>query len=221
MLTHIDYTALNTKTHYAVAQLAERHHSYDKRQWQRHGVRTLLQNLLTTLNMQDTLNDTQFPYRLNDSGYYVCFSHSNDKVAVTISSQRSTGIDIEVQDIKWQVVERFYHTEETSLLLRLPLEQRSLIARWLWQIKESFIKINQHTLAQGLSINYSATIPVLLTISADAMSAPIVIKAINHPLNNTESGTECNNEGDNKSNHREDHNYQIMIIPQQQLVIIY
>ncbi|WP_058368941.1 4'-phosphopantetheinyl transferase family protein [Psychrobacter sp. ENNN9_III] len=135
-----------------------------QRRQQRVGVRQLLQELLATLEINDTLDESQFPYRLNNSKYYVCFSHTsagdvnndnpNTMVAVVISHQRTVGIDIETNKVAWHVAQRFYHPDEIILLQALPIDQRDTVVRLLWQVKESFIKINHHTLAQGLGMNY-------------------------------------------------------------------
>ena len=166
-----------TDTHLSVPQIA-----YNQRQLQRMGVRLLLQALLKKLTISDSLDESGFPYRLIDSQYYVCFSHSSGssknathvqneieslyapyiKVAVIISRHRASGIDIEVNTVKWQVAKRFYHPNEMAILQTLPTIQRDNIIKWLWQIKESFIKIHHYTLAQGLGIDYSDIIPNLI-----------------------------------------------------------
>lgn len=201
MFTHLYHTSPDTMTAYAVAQLSKRHPCQDKRQWQRIGVRMLMQQLLDSLGIIDTLDESQFPYRLTDSGYYVCFTHSNESVAVIISRQRRVGIDIEVQDIKWQVARRFYHTDEIAILSILAVAQRDFITKWLWQIKESFIKVNQHTLAHGLGINYVTIVPVLLTMLTETTPLPIKIQTKN-----------------SRTPHQ---NYHIMIVPSQQLVMVF
>lgn len=155
--------------------------AHHQRQQQRAGVRLLLQALFKKLNIIDILDESSFPYRLTHSQYYVCFSHTssnskntrqrqNDienpnnlytKVAVVISRHRAAGIDIEVNAVKWLVAKRFYHPKELTMLQAMPLIQRDSVVKWLWQIKESFIKIHQYTLAQGLGMDYSAIIPDL------------------------------------------------------------
>ncbi|ALF60656.1 4'-phosphopantetheinyl transferase family protein [Psychrobacter urativorans] len=159
-----------------------------RRQQQRKGVRLLLQNLLIEIGITDLLDESQFPYRLIKSGYYVCFSHSgsanikssqlelDDKVAVTIGTHRPIGIDIEIQAINWHVAQRFYHPAEIEILAKLPIDQRNLITKWLWQLKESFIKIYQYTLAQGLGKSYADIIPKLLVSLNNDDSAVITIK---------------------------------------------
>ena len=195
--------------------LSTREIAHRQRQQQRTGVRLLLQSLLNKLEMIDTLNDASFPYRLANSQYYVCFSHTgahnkvisnqhknenlfkhlDNKVAVIISAYRPVGIDIEINAVKWQVAQRFYHANEMAILQTLPPMQRNIIAKLLWQIKESFIKVFQYKLAQGLGKDYSYLIADL--IKGATSKSPLL--AIN----------------DNKSN------YRIAILRHYQTVIIY
>ena len=172
-----------------------------KRQQQRNGVRLLLKTLLHKLAIMDTLDESKFPYRLVNSGYYVCFSHSgngylNNSVAVVISRRRAVGIDIETQDIAWRVAQRFYHPLETTILAALPVSQRMVIAKWLWQFKESFIKIHQYKLAQGLGMDYVPIVLALIDALNEDDSSLILIS-------------------DNQSD------YQIAILPYQQTVVIF
>ena len=195
--------------------LSTREIAHRQRQQQRTGVRLLLQSLLNKLEMIDTLNDASFPYRLANSQYYVCFSHTgahnkvisnqhkknkpfdylDNKVAVVISAHRPIGIDIEINAVKWQVAQRFFHANEMAILQTLPPMQRDIIAKLLWQIKESFIKVFQYKLAQGLGKDYSHLIADLIK---DATSKSPLL-AIN----------------DNRSN------YRIALLRHQQTVIVY
>ena len=173
----------------------------NKRQQQRNGVRLLLQDLLSKLAIIDTLDDSQFPYRLENNRYYVCFSHSgnsrlNDKVAVVISHRRPVGIDIETQDVAWQVAQRFYHPSEIAILAELSIEQRIAISKYLWQIKESFIKVYHYKLAQGLGMDYTSLIPALMNSFTQESCSPIII-------NTSKTG------------------YQIAILPFQQTVVVF
>ena len=199
-----------TTTCLAAPQIA-----YNQRQQQRAGVRLLLQALLKKLAIVDILDESSFPYRLTHSQYYVCFSHSsgsnknttrmqNDieksdipyvKVAVVISRHRASGIDIEVKEVKWQVAKRFYHPKELAILQDMPIIKRDNVVKWLWQIKESFIKIHQYTLAQGLGMDYTAIIPNLIKQSTDSLSLLTITD---------------NNSG-----------YRIAVIASQQTVIVY
>ena len=195
--------------------LSTREIAHRQRQQQRTGVRLLLQSLLNKLEMIDTLNDASFPYRLANSQYYVCFSHTgthnkiisnqhknenlfkhlDNKVAVIISAYRPVGIDIEINAVKWNVAQRFYHANEMAILQTLPPMQRNIIAKLLWQIKESFIKVFQYKLAQGLGKDYSYLIADL--IKGATSNSPLL------DIN------------DNKSN------YRIALLPHQQTVIVY
>lgn len=195
--------------------LSTREIAHRQRQQQRTGVRLLLHSLLNKLEMIDTLNDASFPYRLANSQYYVCFSHTgahnkvisnqhkknkpfdylDNKVAVVISAHRPIGIDIEINAVKWQVAQRFFHANEMAILQTLPPMQRDIIAKLLWQIKESFIKVFQYKLAQGLGKDYSHLIADLIK---DATSKSPLL-AIN----------------DNRSN------YRIALLRHQQTVIVY
>ena len=195
--------------------LSTREIAHRQRQQQRTGVRLLLQSLLNKLEMIDTLNDASFPYRLANSQYYVCFSHTgahnkvvsnqhkknkpfdylDNKVAVVISAHRPIGIDIEINAVKWQVAQRFYHTNEIAILQTLTITQRDTVAKLLWQIKECFIKIFQYKLAQGLGKDYSHLIADL--IKGATSNSPLL------DIN------------DNKSN------YRIALLRHQQTVIVY
>ena len=206
-LHNIQYTQLNPMTWCATAEVtapfsqnrvdllsnslvpSARETAYHQRLQQRAGVRLLLQSLLDKLNIIDSLDDISFPYRLVDSQYYVCFSHTgasskfatneniiehlDNKVAVVISHHCPAGIDIEVNNVKWQVVQRFYHTNEIAILQTLPTVQRDIIAKLLWQIKESFIKIYHYKLAQGLGMDYSYLIADL--ISGATSNSPLLV----------------------------------------------
>ncbi|WP_394123571.1 4'-phosphopantetheinyl transferase family protein [Psychrobacter nivimaris] len=179
----IKFSSLNW--HYQVATTAPKHLvpalARKQRQQQRQGVRQLLQELLKKLEIDDTLDESSFPYRLVNSQHYVCFSHTgagsskqttesnqtnctrlHSKIAVVISRQRPAGIDIESNNIAWHVVKRFYSKSELAILQELSTDQRERTAKLLWQIKESFIKVNQYTLAQGLGIDYSHLISSLI-----------------------------------------------------------
>ena len=168
--------------HISNVSLSARKIAYQQRQQQRAGVRLLLQSLLNKLGIMDSLDELSFPYRLVNSQYYVCFSHTgassqnnptqpsgekpfnglDNKVAVVISCHRPVGIDIETNNVEWRVAKRFYHTNEIAILQALTITQRDTVAKLLWQIKESFIKIHQYKLAQGLGMDYSHLITGLV-----------------------------------------------------------
>lgn len=217
-LTHIQYTQLTPTTWCATAQVGDMIHN--QRQQQRKGVRLLLQQLLGQLKINDTLDESAFPYRLIDNQYYVCFSHTGAKnkdvinnnvinnnvldnnvldnnildnndiknnagqavrqplvntVAVIMSHDYPVGIDIENNDVTWHVAQRFYSANEIAAIQALPMTQRPIVTKLLWQIKESFIKIRQHKLTQGLGVDYSYLIAALL--NAIKEPSPFIIIA--------------------------------------------
>ncbi|WP_298807539.1 4'-phosphopantetheinyl transferase superfamily protein [uncultured Psychrobacter sp.] len=193
-----DITKFNSLNwYYQVATAVPKHSvpalARKQRQQQRQGVRQLLQELLKKLEIDDTLDESSFPYRLVNSQHYVCFSHTgtnsskqttesnqknltrlHSKIAVVISRQRPAGIDIETNNIAWHVVKRFYSESELAMLQELSTDQRERTAKLLWQIKESFIKVNQYTLAQGLGMDYSHLIPSLIENKKEVNSASIL-----------------------------------------------
>lgn len=191
----INFNSLNW--HYQVATTVPKHSvpalARKQRQQQRQGVRQLLQELLKKLEIDDTLDESSFPYRLVNSQHYVCFSHTDassskqttesnqtnltrlhSKIAVVISRQRPAGIDIETNNIAWHVVKRFYSESELAILQELSTDQRERTAKLLWQIKESFIKVNQYTLAQGLGMDYSHLISSLIENNREINSASVL-----------------------------------------------
>ncbi|PID37701.1 MAG: hypothetical protein CR966_00720 [Pseudomonadales bacterium] len=128
---------------------------------QSHSVRLLLQALLDYLQIEDRLVESKFPYHLATTGYFVCFSHTDDKCAL-VMSPHNAGIDIEVREVTWQVVKRFFHKNELDLLEFLEFEQRQWICKQLWKIKECLIKINQSTLTVGMGVDLSFLIAELI-----------------------------------------------------------
>lgn len=204
----LDWQYYGSSVPFSARKIAHR-----QRQLQRRSVRLLLQRLLKKLEIKDTLDESNFPYRLVGSRYYVCFSHtgvsnnigkSSDQtvnrqlksnVAVTISRHRPAGIDIENSNIAWRVVQRYYSDNEIATIQSLPAIQRDNIAKLLWQIKESFIKIHQYTLAQGLGKDYAYLVANLIN-SVKQQSNVIVI-------------------ADNQSH------YHIAILPIQQTVVVF
>ncbi|MBP2280785.1 4'-phosphopantetheinyl transferase [Psychrobacter sp. PL19] len=199
-LRTFDFYTLYWQVYHPDSALSTREIAYNARQQQRNGVRLLLQNLLSKIGIIDTLDQSEFPYRLMNSRYYVCFSHSGDKhlnkVAVVVSTHCAVGIDIEVQEVAWRVAQRFYHANELAILAELASSERDRVCRLLWQLKESFIKIYQYKLAQGLGIDYAALIPALSNIMAQDERSSVIIS-------------------DSKTN------YQIAVLPYQQTVVIF
>ncbi|MGP5213245.1 4'-phosphopantetheinyl transferase family protein [Psychrobacter immobilis] len=195
-LSQVDFQKIyELNWHYCLSPVSSstREMAQHQRQLQRKGVRLLLQQLLDELKLRDTLDESNFPYRLSSSEYYVCFSHTgsknhdmnqntvqtinkslNSKVTVVISRHRPIGIDIETNHVAWRVAQRFYSEHEMAALQALSPLQRKIIAKLLWQIKESFIKIHQYKLAQGLGVDYSYLIADLIHAIREPSSLMVI-----------------------------------------------
>lgn len=132
------------------------------KQPQSQAVRHLLKKLLQKLKINDQLCEKEFPYRLEKTGYFVCFSHSGNTCAVIICKTHSIGIDIENRNVSWKIVQRYYHQNEIKQLSQLSTDKKQLISNQLWQIKECFIKINQDNLMAGMKQDFSKIISILL-----------------------------------------------------------
>lgn len=191
-----DFTKLHWQYYASPTKASAREIAHHQRQLQRQGVRQLLQRLLKQLDIDDTLDESHFPYRLRSNRYYVCFSHTaanknkiskklnqalngrlDSRVAVIISSRHPIGIDIENSNIAWRVVQRYYSVKEIAILESLSITQRDHVAKLLWQIKESFIKIHQYTLAQGLGKDYA----YLMTDLTDSINKSSYVTVIPDP----------------------------------------
>lgn len=131
---------------------------------QRLAVRELCQSLLKHLDYIDEIEESFFPYRLKQNGDYLCFTHSHDYVAVVLNASRPCGIDLELSEVRWQTVQRFYHPEELALLERIEPDLRQVLCRYLWQIKECFVKVEQGLLIPTLGQSLAPYLPELLTI---------------------------------------------------------
>lgn len=131
---------------------------------QRLAVRALCQQLLMQITRNDAIDEGQFPYRLKQHGDYLCFTHSHDYVAVVLNASRPCGIDLELSEVRWQTVQRFYHSDELALLEGIAPDLRQVLCRYLWQIKECIVKIEQGQLIPTLGRSLAAYIPELLTI---------------------------------------------------------
>lgn len=214
-LSFYDCSKLNWQHYVAPAALSTRDMTHHQRQLQRKGVRLLLQQLLDQLKINDALDESTFPYRLINNNHYVCFSHTgsknkndginrsgrathqplNSKVAVIMSCDCPVGIDIENNNVAWQVAQRFYSANEIDAIQALPMTQRDAITKLLWQIKESFIKIHQYTLAQGLGKDYAYLIAGLLNAIKETSHLIIIADIQSH--------------------------YHIAVLPTQQTIVIF
>jgi 4'-phosphopantetheinyl transferase len=119
-------------------------------------VRELLQSVLARFGRIATLDDSNFPYRLmvdNEAQDFVSFSHSADCVALIISPY-PCGVDVEMRAISQAVAKRFFSHQENICLENYPADIQVIHRQILWQLKESWIKLNGGTLTQGMGVDF-------------------------------------------------------------------
>ncbi|WP_078254940.1 4'-phosphopantetheinyl transferase family protein [Moraxella pluranimalium] len=119
-------------------------------------VRELLYLVLSRLGKQSVLSDDNFPYRLMADAQtqeFVSFSHSRDCVALIISPY-PCGVDVEIRPISQAVAKRFFSYHENLYLQNYPTDTQAIYRQILWQLKESWIKLNGGTLTQGMGVDF-------------------------------------------------------------------
>lgn len=108
-------------------------------------------NLLQTKGL--SLLESSYPYRLLPFNYYVCFTHSANKVACAIHTEQVIGIDLEVNPVSIKVAQRYYTPEEKNWLSQLDTDCLPQAVKLLWLLKEASIKqskTNNAALLSGL-----------------------------------------------------------------------
>lgn len=139
-------------------------------QTQRQAIRHLLQNWLNnvplsakTVQKNDTLDETAFPYRLKNSQLFVSFSHSQNHLACAISPY-PIGVDIEYKPIHWRVAQRYFHPDEIHFLAQQDAQTCTKLCQILWQIKECLTKIYQIPLLKSLRYSLAPNLPKIMQI---------------------------------------------------------
>lgn len=135
----------------------------NKKSTQSLAVRQLLHWLQCQLNLSGTLIETAFPYYFlsqNHQQFFVCFSHSQNKVAVIISSN-PCAIDIETKPVKDTIAKHFFHTDELAYLHQIPIHQQAFFRLVLWQLKENLVKLQGRQLIFWLKQNHSQLLHAL------------------------------------------------------------
>lgn len=97
------------------------------------------------------LLENNYPYRLLPFNYYVCFTHSANKVACAIHSKQVIGIDLEINPVSMRVAQRYYTLEEKKWLAQLDKNRLPQARKLLWSLKEASIKKNKTNNANLLS----------------------------------------------------------------------
>ncbi|WP_045726577.1 4'-phosphopantetheinyl transferase superfamily protein [Xanthomonas sp. GPE 39] len=81
------------------------------------------------------------------------WSHSGDYLLVAVAADVRLGVDIERQRPRprlLEVAQRFFHPDETAMLLALAAPAREALFFRLWCAKEALLKAHGHGLAFGL-----------------------------------------------------------------------
>lgn len=155
-LIHSSWTYQHSSAIIAHAQMI----SIDK-SLQSPAVRELLQSVLARFGRITTLDDSNFPYRLMVDGRaqdFVSFSHTTDCVALIISPY-PCGVDVEMRAISQAVAKRFFSHQENLYLQNYPADIQAIHRQILWQLKESWIKLNGGTLTQGMGVDFGRYLP--------------------------------------------------------------
>lgn len=99
------------------------------------------------------LFENNYPYKLLPFNYYVCFTHSANKVACAIHTKKTIGIDLEINPVSMKVAQRYYTLEERKWLAKLNDDRLPQARKLLWLLKEASIKqskTNNTNLLSGL-----------------------------------------------------------------------
>lgn len=104
--------------------------------------RELLAIIQQQNNLTAPLQIDNFPYHFStqQQTYFVCFSHSQQQIAILLSKSAKIGVDIEDKLIKDNVVQRFFAKNEQQWINNLTKPQQSLAKKMLWTLKESIVK---------------------------------------------------------------------------------
>lgn len=131
-------------------------HRLQQKKAQSARVRSLLQITMHRFDIVGEFHDHAHPYYIdsNKIRYFVSFSHSDNQVALIISLT-PCAIDIEVNDIKYSVVERYFHPNEIYLLTQFSSTDRQQLINILWRLKECRIKLIQDQLYTGMGADMS------------------------------------------------------------------
>lgn len=140
-------------------------------------------NLLKVSGLR--LSENSYPYRLLPFNYYVCFTHSANKIACAIHTKKPIGIDLEVNPISMKVARRYYTLEEKKWLAQLDNNGLPQALNLLWQLKEASIKqtkANNVNLLSGLKESKLFAAKKLMLKSAKNQDRTTNISIINKQI---------------------------------------
>lgn len=131
------------------------------------------------------LVENNYPYRLLPFNYYICFTHSSNKIACAIHTKKPIGIDLETNPVSMQVAQRYYTLEEKEWLAQLDNNRLSQARKLLWLLKEASIKqteANNANLLSGLKESKLLAAKKLMPLSAKAQDCTSDISIVNKQI---------------------------------------
>lgn len=145
----------------------------------------ILLNIIQPYNQVELQTDN-FPYYFQhqQQTYFVCFSHSQQQIAILISKSAKIGVDIEDKEIKDSIAQRFFAKNEQQWLHSLTKKQQRIAKKLLWTLKESIVKslankqsLLMTTLKQDIISQYGQdTLQSLLTVTGKKNQLNIIEK---------------------------------------------
>lgn len=97
------------------------------------------------------LVESSYPYRLLPFNYYICFTHSANRIACAMHTKKPIGIDLEINPVSMKVAQRYYTLEENNWLSQLDNDHLPQARKLLWSLKEASIKQSKTNNANLLS----------------------------------------------------------------------
>lgn len=131
------------------------------------------------------LSENSYPYRLLPFNYYICFTHSANKIACAMHTNKPIGIDLEINLVSMKVAQRYYTLEENNWLSQLDNDHLPQARKLLWLLKEASIKqskTNNANLLSGLKESKLLVAKKLMPESAKAQDCTSDISAINNEI---------------------------------------
>ncbi|SJM72857.1 4'-phosphopantetheinyl transferase family protein [Psychrobacter piechaudii] len=131
------------------------------------------------------LVESSYPYRLLPFNYYVCFTHSANKVACAMHTNKPIGIDLEINPVSMKVAQRYYTLEEKSWLSKLDNDRLPQALNLLWLLKEASIKqskTNNKNLLSGLKKSKLIAAQQIMPVPAKEQYSATNISIINNKI---------------------------------------
>ncbi len=136
--------------------------------WQKYRERILAWMLLQHVIGREKMNGLDIqrtkygkPYSAAEPEFHFNISHCEHACAC-IFSDAACGVDVEKKfEMKENLIRKVCHPEEYEMLSRLLPEEREQQMRFLWSLKESYVKMDGRGLGYGLnSVNLASMLPI-------------------------------------------------------------